>query len=132
MTATQDKPLPPGNTGLPLLGETLALLGDNYRFVSERVARHGPIFRSRVLGREAAFLAGAEGTAVFNDESLVQRAGGMPDFIERFFGGKSLPLLDGDTHRTRKQQVLAAFSRPALESYVPGMQATVERWLARL
>ncbi len=126
------KPLPPGSSGLPVLGETLALLGDNYRFVSERVARHGPIFRSRVLGRDAAFLAGAEATAVFNDDDLVQRAGGMPGFVEQFFGGKSLPLLDGDTHKTRKQQVLAAFSRPALESYVPGMQATVERWLARL
>jgi retinoid hydroxylase len=130
--AAQEKPLPPGSSGLPLLGETLALLGDNYGFVRDRVAKHGPIFRSRVLGRDAAFLAGAEGTALFNDEDLVQRAGGMPDFIEQFFGGKSLPLLDGTTHRARKEQVMAAFSRAALESYVPGIEATVARWLARL
>jgi retinoid hydroxylase len=128
----EKKPLPPGKTGLPLLGQTLSFLKDQFRFIDGGVAQHGPIFRSHVLGRNAVFLSGPEGTARFNDEADVQRAGGMPDFVEQFFGGKSLPLLDGDAHRARKQQVLGAFRREAIESYLPPMQAMIERWLEKL
>ncbi len=126
------KPLPPGKTGLPFLGQTLTFLKDEFRFVAEGVATHGPIFRSNVFGRNAVILAGPEGTACFNNEADVQRADSMPGFVEQFFGGKSLPLLDGNTHRARKQQVLGAFSREALESYLPAMQAITERWLESL
>jgi cytochrome P450 len=126
------KPLPPGRAGLPLLGETLSLIKNNYRYIDQRVAEHGAIFRARVLGRRAIFLAGPEATELFNDESIVQREGGMPDFVEQFFGGKSLPLIDGELHRTRKHQVLGAFSRKALESYVAPMQSVIERWLGDL
>ncbi len=132
MPSDEKKPLPPGSSGLPLLGETLALLGNNYQFVSERVERFGPIFRSKVLGRDTVFLAGPEGTERFNDDRYVQRDGGMPGFVEQIFGGKSLPLLDGAAHRARKEQVLAAFGREALESYVPAMQEIVGRWLDKL
>src|SRR6185369_12273083 len=69
---------------------------------------------------------------LFNDESRVQRAGGMPEFVERFFGGRSLPLLDGDAHRARKQQVLGAFRREAIESYLPALQGVIERFLEKL
>ena len=126
-----EKPLPPGKSGLPLIGQTLTFLKDEFRFVAENSETHGPIFRANVLGRKAVFLSGPEGTALFNDERYVQRAGGMPDFVEEIFGGKSLPLLDGDVHRARKQQVLGAFQRDAIESYVPLLQACIERWLAR-
>lgn len=126
-----EKPLPPGKSGLPLIGQTLTFLKDEFRFVAKNTETHGPIFRANVLGRKAVFLSGPEGTALFNDENYVQRAGGMPDFVEEIFGGKSLPLLDGEVHRARKQQVLGAFQRDAIESYVPLLQACIERWLAR-
>ncbi len=126
-----DTTLPPGDRGLPLLGETLSFLKNQFNFVDERQARFGKVFRSHILFKDTALLVGAEGAEVFNDESRVQRSGAMAPHIADFFGGTSLPLLDGATHRRRKQQVMGAFGRDALTQYLPVMEATVERTLGR-
>ncbi|MDB4931853.1 MAG: cytochrome [Myxococcaceae bacterium] len=126
-----DTTLPPGDRGLPLLGETLDFLKDQFHFVDARQARYGKVFRSNILFKDTALLVGAEGARVFNDESKVQRQGGMAPHIADFFGGTSLPLLDGAAHRQRKQQVMGAFGREALAQYLPVMESTVARYLAR-
>ncbi len=125
------KPLPPGSGGLPLIGETLAFLKDQFHFIDERRAKHGRVFRSKVLFRDTAFLVGPEGARVFNDETKVERSGSMPSHIAEFFGGTSLPLLDGAPHRARKHQVMGAFSREALTTYIPVMESVVSAGLAR-
>src|SRR5688572_14278423 len=51
-------PPPPGRNGFPLLGETLSFARNPFRFVEDRLARHGRIFRSHVLGRKTAVVAG--------------------------------------------------------------------------
>lgn len=122
--------IPPGTSGWPILGETLRFLEDEFHFVTDRVSEHGSVFRSSLLGRDTVVIAGPEATEAFNDEARVLRADSMPPHVEQFFGGKSLPLLDGPAHRARKQQVMAAFGRRALESYVPTMQARVEATLS--
>ncbi len=127
----RDTTLPPGDRGLPLLGETLAFLKNQFHFVDARRSRFGKVFRSNILFKDTALLVGAEGARVFNDESMVQREGAMAPHIADFFGGTSLPLLDGPQHRTRKQQVMGAFSREALTQYLPVMEATVRRFLAK-
>jgi cytochrome P450/tellurite resistance protein len=125
-----DKPLPPGNRAFPLLGETLAFLQDAFAFVERRVEKFGPVFRTHLLGRPTVILAGPRVSHVFLDEALTLREGSMPPHVRALFGGSSLPLLDGDAHRARKRQVLAAFGREALASYVPAMQELVEQSLA--
>jgi cytochrome P450 len=126
-----DKPLPPGRTGAPLIGETLAFLENGFGFIEERVKRYGPIFRTRVLMRDTAFIVGADATAKFVDGRHVQRAGAMPPNIEALFGGKSLPILDGEEHLARKTFVMAAFTRDALASYVPRMEEITASYFAR-
>lgn len=128
-------PLPPGRTGLPLLGETLAFMKDSFEFVASRQAEHGPVFRTHLLGRPTAVIMGPEGTRAFIDPERIQREGSMPPSVQQLFAGPSLPVLDGETHRTRKRQVLAAFTPEALGSYLPTMQARTEahlaEWIAR-
>ena len=126
-----DTTLPPGDRGLPLLGETLSFLKNQFQFVDERLGRFGKVFRSNILFKDTALLVGAEGAQVFNDESKVQRSGAMAPHIADLFGGTSLPLLDGASHRQRKQQVMGAFSREALTQYLPVMEATVGRYLGK-
>jgi cytochrome P450/tellurite resistance protein len=123
-------PLPPGNRAFPLLGETLAFLKDAFAFVGSRVARHGPVFRTHLLGRPTVILAGPRVSHVFLDEDLTLREGSMPAHVQELFGGRSLPLLDGEEHHARKRQVLAAFGREALPGYVPAMVEIVETSLA--
>ena len=121
------KPLPPGSMGLPLLGETLAFAKNPFRFIDERFAKHGRIFRTNVLGRNTAVIAGPEATTRFIDTRAVERKDSMPPHVLQLFAGRSLPLLDGDVHRNRKSMVNQAFTRAALTAYLPAMQTIIER-----
>ena len=134
MSTEPDLPLPPGRNGLPLLGETLAFLKDGYAFIEDRRARHGPVFRTRLLGRPTAVISGPDACREWIDPAKIHRSGAMPGHVERLFGGPSLPLLDGAQHRARKAQVLAGFASRALPGYLaqlePLVRATLERWAA--
>jgi cytochrome P450 len=123
-----ETPAPPGNDGLPLIGETLSFAKNPFRFIDERLARHGRIFRSNVLGRKTIVVAGPEAAAHFIDPNVVMREGAMPPHVQEIFGGRSLPLLDGEIHSARKKLVNAAFNRAAMSAYLPIVQQTVERY----
>lgn len=123
--------LPPGRSGLPLLGETLTFAKNPFGFIERRLAEHGRVFRTHVLGRPTVVIAGPDATGRFIEPAAVQRAGSMPANIEAIFAGRSLPLLDGAEHRARKTLVLAGFSREALAAYLPAIQAITERAFAR-
>jgi len=118
-------PLPPGDSGLPILGETLTLLKNGFAFVEAGARKHGPIFRSKLFGRTTAVVTGPSASALFIDSDRVQRSGSMPAHIQTLFAGRSLPLLDGEEHRDRKHFVMAAFTREALASYLSTMQRLV-------
>jgi cytochrome P450/tellurite resistance protein len=124
-------PAPPARRWFPVIGETLLFLAKPFELIEERVAMHGPIFRTHLLGKSTVVLAGGETAGVFADEQLCVRDGSIPDHVRELFGGRSLGLLDGAEHATRKRQILAAFVPEALPGYVPAMQALVESALAR-
>lgn len=127
MSQTPGK-IPPGNDGLPLVGETLRFAKNPFRFIDERLAAHGRIFRSRVLGRKTVVIAGADAAGKFIDGRNVMREGAMPPHVQELFGGRSLPLLDGDVHAERKRIILQAFTRPAMTAYLPIIEVCVERY----
>ena len=54
----------------------------------------------------------------------------MLPHIQALFGGRALPVLDGEEHRERKAFVMAAFTREALAGYLPEMQRLVAAALA--
>jgi cytochrome P450 len=117
---------------LPLLGETLPFISDMFGFIRSRTQRYGPVFRSNILGHPTAFISGPEVTEQWLDESKIQRADSFPAPVRRLFGGPGiLPLMDGAEHRQRKELLMAAFTREALASYLPGLQRIIEAALAR-
>ena len=131
-------PLPPGTAGLPLVGETLRFLPDIFGFLEQRLHEHGPICRTNLLGKDVALLAGPEATALFYDPLLVQREGSFPGNVLQLFGGSTariLPVLDGPEHQLRKRLTLQAFDHQAIASYLPVLQAAVDRafdrWVGR-
>jgi len=124
--------LPPGSSGLPLLGETLPFISDMFGFIRTRTQRYGPVFRSNILGHPTAFISGPEVTAQWLDESKIQRADSFPAPVRQLFGGPGiLPLMDGPEHRQRKELLMAAFTREALASYLPELQRIIESALSR-
>jgi len=126
-----DTPPPPGSNGLPLLGETLTFAKNPFRFIEERLATHGRIFRSNLLGRKTAVVAGPEAAGHFIDANVIMREGAMPPHVQEIFGGRSLPLLDGEVHSARKKLVNQAFNRAAMAAYLPIIQQTVETYFRK-
>lgn len=129
---TLHAPTPPGDNGLPLIGETIAFVKDMFGFMSERFDKHGSVFRSHILGNPTVFIRGADLTHVWLDDTCIQREGSFPKNIQALFGGRSLPLLDGPTHKTRKRIVLSAFERDAFASYLPKLEAAIEESFTRI
>ena len=121
----------PGTRGLPFLGETLSFAKNPFGFIDERLIAHGRTFRTNVLGRQSVVMAGPDAAGQFIDANDVIRNDSMPPHIQQLFGGKSLPLLDGDEHRQRKLAVMRGFSRAALTGYVPILQEATEQACAR-
>lgn len=123
---------PPGKRGLPFIGETAAFARDPFGFIEERLDRHGNVFSTRVLGREVVVVAGPEAVRAFIDPALIARQDAMLPHVATLFGGRSLPVLDGEEHRQRKELILEAFTPEALQDYLPLMQRTTEaafeRW----
>src|SRR6185436_7982588 len=122
--------LPPGRSGLPWIGETRPFLADGFGFCAERVARFGPVFRTRILGRETVVISGPEATAAFNDDERILRSGAMVPHVAELMGKISLPLLDGAEHRRRKDFVLAGFTPEAYAAYLPSIEREVAGALA--
>jgi retinoid hydroxylase len=115
-----------------LVGETLAFISDIFGFVRTRRAAHGPVFRTHLLGTPTAILAGPAACELWLDDTKIQREGGFPPNLEALFGGKNiLPLLDGETHRTRKALVMKGFGREAIEGYLPTFEALLHQTLGR-
>jgi len=124
--------LPPGNMGLPGVGETLAFTKDPFAFVQARRATYGRVFRTSLLGRKTVVLVGPEPIEAFYDPANVVRDGANPSNVQTLFGGAGvINNLDGAAHAARKGSVSAALSREAIEAYLPTMTRFVDAAFAR-
>lgn len=120
-------PLPPGRFGPPWLGETLSIVRSNHGFYTDRMARYGPIFKTRLFGNDFVVFSGFEAFHAFATDDRIERGDADPISTEQIFLN-SLALVDGVEHRTRKAVMLRGVGfRSALEAYLPRMQALAER-----
>jgi cytochrome P450 len=124
-------PLPPGKTGLPVIGETLQLLFDP-NFAEKRHKRYGDIFKTRLLGRPAVFMIGSE-AAEFVLSSHMDHFSWQDGWPESFklLLGRSLFLQEGDEHRRNRRLMMPAFHGPALARYVAVMEHITQSYLAK-
>lgn len=131
--AASRKPLPPGRFGLPWLGETMSLVRSNHGFYKERLAEHGPIFKTRLFGNDFVVFSGHEAFHTFATDARIVRGDADPISAEQIFLN-SLALIDGVEHHTRKAVMLRAVGfRSSIAAYLPTMQAllqrTIDTWL---
>lgn len=49
--------LPPGDMGLPLIGQTLSLVSNPQEFSKNRHDKYGSIFKTRIFGQSFVMLA---------------------------------------------------------------------------
>ncbi len=124
-------PLPPGKFGLPFLGETLEFIFDP-EFVAKRYQQHGSIFRTRVLGRNAVFMVGAEAAEFVLSSGMEHLSWreGWPITFKKLLG-RSLFVQEGEEHRRNRRLMMPAFHGPALARYTTTMESITQRYLQK-
>ncbi|KAL2549639.1 Cytochrome [Forsythia ovata] len=96
--------LPPGNLGLPFLGETLQLISaykteNPEPFIDDRVSKYGTVFTTHVFGEPTVFSADPD-----TNRFILQNEGRLfessyPGSISNLLGRHSLLLMRGSLHK---------------------------------
>jgi hypothetical protein len=124
------KPLPPGSLGLPWIGETLAFVKDSFAFFAERHEKHGPVFRTRLLGEPVICLIGPDAVGFFYDPRYFTRVDASLPQLRELLHPEAIPFLDqSPAHAARRQLLLQAFTPEALAGYVPFLERITRRYL---
>ena len=120
--------LMPGNTGLPLIGNTISAFTKLEQFYWERNQQHGNIFKVSMPGlfNNIACLVGPEANQlVFKDEAdkLSSRLGNK--FLSPILSPDMVLMQDGQQHRISRKLILPVFLPQAIKSYFDTIQAVV-------
>ncbi|XP_030235615.1 cytochrome P450 26C1, partial [Gadus morhua] len=125
-------PLPQGSMGWPLVGETFSWLLQGPDFHVSRRRLHGNVFKTHLLGRPLVRVTGAHNLRkiLLGEHSLVCTQ--WPQSTRILLGPGTLVNASGGGHRGKRKLLAKAFSRGALDSYLPRLQeevrAEVSRW----
>lgn len=132
ISAKSSLPTPPGDTGLPLIGETLNFLFDP-NFTQKKRDKYGLIFKTNIFGNNAVTMIGAEANEFLFKNENKYVISTWPKSTRILLGGMSLAVKDGDFHTSRRRLLAQAFQPRALNSYLPTMvkitNQYLEKWL---
>ena len=123
-------PEPPGENGLPFIGETIAFFTDP-DFNQKRVDKYGKIYKTNVFGTPTAMMIGSEAnTFLFRNENKYV-VSSWPKSTRILLGEKSLAVNSGSFHTSRRKLLYDAFQPRALASYIPTMEKITEEYLQK-
>ncbi|KAL3825523.1 hypothetical protein ACJIZ3_021552 [Penstemon smallii] len=132
-SSTTPGPFPPGNTGWPIVGESLEFLstvkkGHPERFIFDRIAKYSSlIFRTHLLGEPFAVFCGANANKFLftNENKLVQCW--CPSSITKLFPSVTQTSFLNE-EIIKKAKLMSNFLRPeALQRYVGIMDDIARR-----
>lgn len=130
----ENLPLPPGDFGLPLIGETIEFARDPARFVAERRLRYGDIFRTNLIGAKTVIMTDADAPGwIFAGEGkyLQNKWNGS---TRRLLGSECTAMLVGPAHARRRALLMPHFRHSAMRAFAPTIQAIstqhFDRWAA--
>ncbi|WP_313934873.1 cytochrome P450 [Nostoc sp. FACHB-280] len=123
-------PLPPGDLGLPLIGETISFLRDP-DFATKRQQKYGNVFKTNLFGSPTIMMVGAEANRFLfskeNQNFVIQ----WPKSVSTLLGPASLSTQTGSIHQTRRKLLSQAFQPRALTSYIPAMEEITHRYFKK-
>ena len=123
-------PEPPGENGLPFIGETIAFFTDP-NFNQKRVDKYGKVYKTNVFGTPTAMMIGSEAnTFLFRNENKYV-VSSLPKSTRILLGKKSLSVNNGSFHTSRRKLLYEAFQPRALASYIPTMEQITNKYLQK-
>jgi cytochrome P450 family 26 subfamily A len=127
--------LPPGNTGLPLIGESLEFLttgqkGQPEKFILDRMAKFSSkVFKTSLFCEPTAVFCGAAGNKfLFSNENKLVTAW-WPDSVNKIFPSSQQTSSQEESKKMRK--LFPLFFKPeSLQRYISVMDVIAQRHLA--
>jgi retinoid hydroxylase len=127
---TNSLPLPPGRSGLPVIGETLGFLQDP-DFANKRRQQYGNIFRTHLFGSPTIYLAGADAIrfVLLNENQYFVTS--WPPSTKALLGAAAISVQQGSVHLNRRKLLAQAFQPRVLASYIDSMMDITRNYLDR-
>ncbi|XP_059668787.1 taxadiene 5-alpha hydroxylase [Cornus florida] len=126
------KKLPPGKLGFFWIGETLEFYKAQRRnrifeeFVQPRIAKHGKIFKTRLMGSPTVVVNGAEANRFFLSNEFKLVVSSWPSASVQLMGKDSIMEKQGDQHRCLRGVIATSLGCAGLEAMVPKICSSVE------
>jgi cytochrome P450 len=122
-------PLPPGSSGLPIIGETLGFLKDP-NFSEKRHKQFGNVFRTHLFGRSTIVLSGVDAVrfVLLNENQYFTIS--FPPSLKTLLGS-SVAAQQGSVHQQRRKLLVQAFQPRTLANYIPTMTSITHKYLDR-
>lgn len=131
------KRLPPGQMGLPWIGETI----DFYRaqkknrlyqdFIQARIQKHGETFKTKLMGSPTVVVSGAEANKFFLSNEFKLVVSSWPSSSVQLMGVNSIMEKRGEAHRCLRGIVATSLSSAGMENLVPRICRTVTMHLEK-
>jgi cytochrome P450 len=117
----------PGEDGMPLIGNTLELLGNFRGFSRRMVARYGHIYRNNSFGGRSVMLHGPEANelVMFDREKIFSSEQGWGPVLNLLFP-RGLMLMDFDKHRADRKVLSVAFKPEPMRHYADSLNAGIK------
>ncbi|XP_041370929.1 cytochrome P450 26A1-like [Gigantopelta aegis] len=121
-------PLPPGEMGYPIIGETLQFFRQGADFYNRRIAKYGRVFKTHLLGSPTVRVIGSENVRkiLLGEHIIVDMK--IPRSASLLFGSGAIVNSSGDHHRLRKKSLQKAFNPEFLSSCIPNIRRLVRKW----
>ncbi|QDZ39351.1 cytochrome P450 [Euhalothece natronophila Z-M001] len=128
MTSSTSSVVPPGQFGLPFIGETLAFLRDK-DFAKKRYEKYGSIFKTSLFGQPTIVVKGATANqfVISNEDRYFISA--WPKSTRTLLGSLSLVIQTGHEHLQRRKLLAKAFRPRALSSYIETIEGITQQYL---
>lgn len=126
----------PGESGWPIIGNTLKMLRNPFKFGGEMVARYGTVYRNNAFGATNVALLGPEANELmlFDRDRLFSSEQGWGPLLNLLFP-RGLMLMDFDHHRADRKTLSVAFKPEPMRHYArqldAGIAAQVTGWAGR-
>ncbi|GAA0185776.1 hypothetical protein Leryth_022511 [Lithospermum erythrorhizon] len=126
------KSIPEGKMGLPWIGETI----DFYKaqknnkifeeFVHPRIAKHGKIFKTKLMGSPTIVVNGAEANKFFMSNEFKLVISSWPSSSVQLMGKDSIMEKQGEAHRFLRGLITSTLNISGQEILVPKICDTVQ------
>ncbi len=111
--------LPPGNLGLPWIGQKQKVFKNPQNFMEEVYQKYGPVSKTRFFGKNFIYFQGYEAIKfVLTNENKYFTYSQIWRNYQKIFGQNDITILAGKEHRDRQKVLAKTIKSKSLNNYI--------------